>query len=296
MKNLIYGLLFLMSGPFALAQDSTNADPAFTFRIGLMSTTTTAYKISATKDTTYKNHLVVAPTLSILHESGLSLDYAAYLLTSGIEPGLYMHTVTLGYENYDGKNFTVRTGYIHYFFTGNKGVPYSPITNELYFASDYKKPWLRPAVALGYALGQDETNKVVSDFNAGVGVKHSFSFENAGPFSSIDLGPSLFVNAGTNTYYSFLTTSKYISRNTNAAQSSGNGRGRGRGRNSAATATYINCLTATNKFTLSNIELGIYSDLEMRHFHIKPQGSIFFPLRAADKISSYYQINMEYYF
>lgn len=291
MKNITSCTLLLLAGFFAFAQDKPA--PTFSVRGGVLGTTTTVYQVSGT-DTAYVNNLVVAPLISLVHSKGFSLDYVPYFLTGGKGSGIYMHTIALGYENYDGKNFTVRTGYTHYFFTNNTSVPSSPISNEVYFATDYKKAWLQPALSLGLGFGQDDNNQVVADLNAGFGVKHGFDFENSGVFSSIDVSPSLFVNAGTNNYYSFLTTSKYLSRNKNLAKAVSKGKSNGRGNSSGGTTTSTN---TKQGFLFNNAELGLYSDFTIQQFHIKPQGSIYIPVRSGDNsLSGYWQINLEYYF
>jgi hypothetical protein len=293
MKNLISCFAVLFISTLCYGQNAEKT-ASISFRGGVMATSTAVYHISGT-DTTYKNNFVLAPVLSIVHDKGFAIDYSPYFLTSGAQPGIYMHTLTLGYENYDGQSFTVSTGYTHYFFTGNKSIPYSPITNELYFSTDYKKTWLQPAVSLGYGFGQDQNSQPASEFYMGLGLKHGFDIENADIFSSIDISPSVFLNAGTNKYYSFLTSSKYVSRNKNSAKTaSQSGRGRRNGNNNGGSTTGT---AASSSFTVSNLEMGLYSDFTIQQVHIKPQGSVFIPVRKNDGgLSGYWQVNLEYYF
>lgn len=294
MKNLTSCIALFLICLSSLAQED-KPEPAISVRAGIIATSTTVYKVSGT-DTAYGNAFAVAPIISFVHSKGFALDYSPYFVLGGNQQGIYMHTITAGYENYDGKLFTIRTGYTHYIFTDNKSIPFSPISNEVYFATDYKKAWLRPGLSLSYGFGKDENNQAVGDFYAGAGVKHSFDFENADIFSSIAISPSLFINGGTNNYYSFLTTSKYISRNAKAVKAnSQSNRGNGNGSGGGSTTTTS---TVTSKgFSITNLEVGLYSDFQVQQVHIKPQGSIYVPLQnSTNNLSGYWQVNLEYYF
>lgn len=297
MKKII--LFFLLLSSLCVYAQEKNTDPALSFRAGVALSTTSGYAVSGT-DTSYRNYLSAGPVFSLVHRSGFSLDYTPYFIVGGLQSGLYLHAITLGYENYEGDNFTIRTGYTHYFFPGNKGVPSSAISNELYAASDYKKPWLRPAIALGLGFGKDDNGDAATDFNIGAGVKHGFDYENKGIFSSIEIGPSLFVNAGTNDYYSYLSTSKYVSTSANYAAGTSHGKGKGRGNGNSGSGsggTTTTTQVLKTGFGLSNVELGLYSDFAIHHLHLKPQGSIYVPLRKGDNaLGGYWQLNVEYYF
>jgi hypothetical protein len=103
------------------------------------------------------------------------------------------------------------------------------------------------------------------------------------------------LNAGTDRYFKFLRTTKYLSQN-RSPQQIGYGRRRGSGGNGTQTVEQY-YLTSENTFAISNLEANINLMYFTGSFSIEPSGSLFFPLRGDDRtIFGYWQININYWF
>jgi hypothetical protein len=231
-------------------------------------------------DTNTVNTLSIAPSFTIRNKSGWGLTYSPKFLTGGTKPGLFMHTITAGVEQYDKKVIDYAANYIHYFFTGNNSVPYSPLTNEISSSITYKKKWLHPYVEAGIGFGKDTSNggsATAYDVAAAIGAGHTFSWD----FDStvdISLAPFLLLNAGTNEYFSFLSISKYIGHGKKSLTYIKNGKGKGQGRNNGNTGTSGTSVSNNSPFSVSNIETRFESSIEIGSLAIRPTASLFFPV------------------
>lgn len=294
MKKL-YLLFVLLASFFSLkAQDSARA---WNFSVGLDMGIAPTYKITGI-DTGFSNSLSLAPSVSFRHKSGLAFSYSPKFVFGGATPGLYMHAVSVGISQYDKPAFSYAASFSHYFFTGNSSVPYSPLTNEIYTSFTYKKPWLRPGISAGIGFG---TNTAISpsasvyDMGISAGVSHSFDWESGDV--SFSASPSLSLNAGTNDYFSFLNTTKYIGKGSNSGQYFKKGAGstsrKGRSGTGGSTTT-----TQGKTFDLTNIELGIESSMEIGSFTMRPALSFYIPVGSAagSGLSTYWQIAFQYKF
>ena len=285
MRKIII-LLSLFCYLQSTAQEKTKQ---FTEQVGLTANTTAAYRISG-QDTTLENAFVAAPFFRVMHKSGLGLNYSFNSLLSGTGNKLFMHTASFFYEEYD-KPVNLNFRYTHFFFTNNTAIPYTPITNELYGYIAYKKLWLAPAIAASIGFGRDESNKTQAGINLAAGVTHNFKFSGK-TIDEADISPSIFLNGGEDDFYSFLTTTRYLTQTTGSKGFLKNhGRSRGNA-NSGSTAT----TSATNKFALNNVELNLYSSFTFGHFEIIPDGSLFIPLNSDNTFSGYWQLKLAYNF
>ena len=106
--------------------------------IGMIANITPTYNIAGT-DTNVENTLTIAPSFTIRNKAGWGLTYSPSFLTGGAKPGLFMHSIKAGVEQYDKKIIDYTANYIHYFFTGNTSLPYSPLTNEISASIVYKR-------------------------------------------------------------------------------------------------------------------------------------------------------------
>lgn len=268
----------------AFAQDK---DKTFSTSIGLSFTTTQAYKIQ-NKDTSFKNRLVVAPDFELRHKSGLGIVYTPYLVAGGSDKGLFLHKLSLSYEQYDKGNWDIDAAYSHFFFTNNPSIPFSAITNEVYGSFSYTKAILQPSFSGSFGFGQDEKGKSVTDVSLSAGFGHSFTGEDSAKHTSHTISPSLSLVGGTDEY-SFLTAAPYKSRNSKAATSAQVKHKKRAAAGSAST-------TSTNTFTVSNIELGMYSSFTFGSFDIQPMGGIFFPLTKGSSVTGYWTLKFNYNF
>lgn len=286
MKTIII-LLCIFSSLISSAQEKTKQ---FSQQVGIAINTTAAYRING-NDTSLQNALVLAPFFRIMHKSGLGLNYSFNTLASGTGNKLFMHTASAFYEQYD-KPVNLNFRLTHFFFTRNTAIPYSPITNELYGYIGYKKLWLAPAAAVSFGFGKDENNQAQASMSTSLGVTHNFEFSNS-TIDEADITPSIFINAGNNEFYSFLTTNRYITQSIGSKgflKTHAHGHGN---RNGGATTTSE---SVTNKFTLNNVEFNLYSSFTFGHFEIVPDASIFVPLNVDNAFGGYWQLKLGYNF
>ncbi len=293
MKKLVLSALFLVSTLAVFAQDSTSKwSPA----VSLGFEPVPVYHISGV-DTSFENSVALSPVLSIRHKSGFGISYSPKFVTGGTTPGIFMHAVTVGIEQYDQKVFNYALTYSHYFFTNNKGVPYSPLTNEVYASFTYKQPWLRPSFSAGIGFGTDTQTTPSSsayDIGASFGVSHAFSWENSDV--NYSLSPSVSINGGTNEYFSLLNITKYVGRSKSSAKTVKNGTGRRNGGSGSTTTT--STTTSHEMFNLNNIEIGLESSIEVGSFSIRPTANVYLPIGsfAGTGVTGYWQLMVEYNF
>jgi hypothetical protein len=288
MKKLFI-LIILLSATFCSFSQWTPS-------IGMIANVTPTNNIVGT-DTNFVNTLTVAPSFTIRNKAGWGLTYSPVFLIGDVKPGLFMHTIKAGIEQYDKKIIDYTANYTHYFFTGNTSVPYSPLTNEISASIAYKKRWLHPTFEAGIGFGTDTSNRgsaSVFDAAIAVGAGHTFSKD----FDStvdISLTPSLVLNAGTNDYFSFLSVSKYIGHGKKSITYIKNGKAKSVGRNNGNTSTSA---VTNSSFSLSNIETKFESSVEVGSLEIRPTASLFFPVgRFSDTgIYGYWEITATYSF
>ncbi len=288
MKPII--TLFLFTGIFfsCYAQDSTKA---FHFSVGTGFTSVPTVTIHGT-DTSYNNSLSIAPEIDVRNGNGLGISYSPRFVTGGTTSGIYVHEITAGLESYNKELFDVVADYSHYFFTNNKSIPSTPITNELYFSSTYKKPWIMPTLTLGYGFGTLKTaqrSSTVNDVNLSAGISHIFQNELSDD-ASLSIIPALKLNAGTNEYFSLLRSSKYISANKNYRKLMKRKKGNG---NIVVTNTPV----TKNSFSLNNAEAELQASFDKGSFNLRPGVNMIFPFSKVDNsVSFLWQVDLRYYF
>lgn len=242
-------------------------------------------------DTSYNNSLSIAPVIDLRNSNGLGISYSPKFVAGGPSAGIYAHQVTAGLQSYNKELFDVVADYSHYFFTDNIGIPSSPITNELYFSSTYKKPWVMPTLTLGYGFGTLKTaqsSKSVNDVNVSAGISHVFQKEISD--ATLSLVPELKLNAGTNEYFSLLRSSRYISANKNYNKVVKRKKRNG-------TVIVANTQVAKKSFSLSNAEAELQGSFEKGSFSVRPGVSMFVPFSSGDNaVSLIWQIEMRYSF
>jgi hypothetical protein len=194
-----------------------------------------------------------------------------------------MHTLTAGYEKYGGKVCDLAFNYTHYFFTNKTSVPYTAISNELYFSFAYAKTWLKPILSASAGFGRDSNNIWTHDLSFAAGITHGFSWKDTGPFSTIEVNPAIVLNGATNGYFSFLQNSGYLSHNRHYAK---------------VVKKHHKGGPSQTSFALSNVECSVEGNLEFGSFSIHPQGSLVFPISHADEqgIFGYGEISFQYSF
>jgi hypothetical protein len=287
MKNIFIAVLFLMISLTGLTQDSTRKWP---LTAGINFTSVPTIIIAGT-DTTYQSNLSMGPSLDFRSKGGFGVMYSPQFVVGGTHPGIFMHKITVGLEQYDKQNFDIVADYSHFFFTDNSSIPVTPISNEIIFGSTYKKCWFRPKLSAGVGFGP---NKVVSasttayDIELAAGVNHSFEWN----FKTLNfnLSPSVIMNAGTNEYFSFLSLSKYISHSKKFGKIIKNIHAK----NSRLPAS--NSVQTIQRISVNNMELNLESSLETGSFSLRPSCSVFLPVSSASGsgIDGYWELTLTY--
>ena len=263
------------------AQDSTKKQ---SFSLGIVVSSVPVQQISGT-DTGFVNALSIAPVLELRAASGWGLSYSPSIACSPVSSGIYMHTLSAGYEKYGGKRMDVAFAFNRYFFTSRSAVPYSPLNNEISLFFNYTHSWLRPVIAASFGFGKDTTvtpTATAHDLGVSLGFNHSFSWDDKGIFSSVELTPSVLLNAGTNGYFSFLSTSNYLSHSSQFSKLvKKQSKGKGSGKKVRAADL------PSSPFALSNAEAGIEAGLDIGSLSIRPGGSVVLPLELGGDHSLY---------
>ncbi len=97
---------------------------------------------------------VVSPSVGYYHKSGFGISFAGFLLTDNNKTDFYQYTLTPSYSYKKGKVADLLISYTHYFEKSIYNNYTSPIQNEFYGNILFKKPWLKPGIALGYSTGK----------------------------------------------------------------------------------------------------------------------------------------------
>jgi hypothetical protein len=282
---LLYSLAFLFITNNSYAQDSTKMwQPS----IEVNFTAVPTYAIAGT-DTSFQNSLSVAPSFVLRNKNGFGVSYSPKFITGGSKPGIYMHEVMVGFEQYDKKSFDFFAEYNHFFFVNNSSIPVTPITNELFTGITYKKSWIRPMFSIGLGFGTNPQTigaNAVYDVALSAGISHPFTQEIKG--ADISITPSLKLNAGTNQYFSFMHSTKYISSNKNFNKYIK----KKIGKNTTGTSSQAQTLS------ISNMELALQASYQKGAFSILPATSFIFPLSSNDGsgVSAYWQLAVRYDF
>ena len=243
--------------------------------------------VSAT-DTTYANSFSIAPVVDLRSKSGWGISYSPAFVTSGAKTGIYMHTISGGYERYGKGKTDLAFSYNHFIATNKTSVPYTPISNEVFFYTRFTGSWIHPLLSASVGFGKDSsggTNKAATELGIQAGVSHGFNWDEVGIFNSIELTPGLILNAGNNQYFSFLSASKYIAHSSHLLKQI-----KATGKNKKTT-------NSLSQLQVSNLELTTEMSLEKGRFSLQPEGSVFIPVGSANHtIYGYWQVGLHYRF
>ncbi|MGH2646016.1 MAG: hypothetical protein ACRDE8_00550 [Ginsengibacter sp.] len=167
---------------------------------------------------------VVTPSVGYYHKSGFGISFAGFLLNENDKTDFYQYTLTPSYSYNKGKVADILISYTHYFEKSKYSYNTSPVQNEFYGNVLFKKPWLKPGIALGYATGKfdelihiDTTVRIltqlvhiiysdtittkISSYSMAGSVEHSFMFfDLLSAKDGIILTPQLSLISGINTY------------------------------------------------------------------------------------------------
>ena len=291
MKTVFSAIFSVIISLNCLAQDSTQK---WQTSVGIDLTTVPTIHIAGT-DTSFQNALSIAPFFTVRSKGGFGIIYSPVFVSGGRNPGIFMHVVTAGLEQYGKKSFDLVAEYTHFFFTNNTSIPTSPITNEVVLATTYKKSWIMPKLAAGFGFGTDNEfspSKSVYDMEIAAGIAHTFENENGKV--DVTLTPSVLINAGTNQYFSFLRLTKYISHSKKFNSYVKNPRAKSGSGNAVITSTQS---STKEKITLNNLELNLETSIEKGPFSIRPTVNLFIPFSSKTPgVEGYWDMSLTYSF
>jgi hypothetical protein len=303
MKYVIVVSLFIFCLTEASAQDK-NANIILGKSIGYnlinigIETSTTAYINTETKDSSGVQ-LYLAPYFDYNHKSGFGIKLKTFVLPSGSDPGFYLSSISPYFAKYNGKIYPY-ISFTRFLQHTNPSIPYSPISNEIYAQARFKTKYvdIKTGFDVGFGNDKEQDDILVSDVNTFVALSHLYIIEKIGKNNTNLLGilPSLQLNAGTDRYFKYLQTTKYISQNRNA-NAVNNTRGNGNHGNGSTVPIETSTISLENDFGISNLEANLYVIYFFGDFSIEPSGSLYFPLRGIDKTPfAYWQLNLNYWF
>ncbi|MFZ1784301.1 MAG: hypothetical protein WAU23_03805 [Ferruginibacter sp.] len=155
------------------------------------------------------------PSVGYFHKSGLAIALSGYLASDNGKLKSYQYAVSPSYT-FSNKKFTAGISYTRFFEDSVESFTASPFKNDFFASATYKKTWLRPAIAVGYAFGKQTEyfdtsfwffNRVVhlrdtittklSAFSLTLSASHQWSFyELLGKKDAFQLQPAVLFNAG----------------------------------------------------------------------------------------------------
>lgn len=299
MKNIAAAAILLLIAITATAQEenskSVSIRPDYSMLWAGIETSQVPYFNTKTLESNGAQ-LYLAPYINYNHKSGLGIKLKTYALPGGSDPGFFMSSVMPYYATYNGAIYPF-ISYTRFLMHENPSIPFSPIRNELYGHIRIRTKWVDPWIGVDYGFGRDDSQdgKVADDLNTFVALSHLFNKSFAAGEQALGIRPMIQLNAGTDRYFRFLRTTRYIYQSTNGSQAGYGRKGPGGGMGSENEVTYM--VSETNEFGFSNFEVNLSLMYFIGQLSIEPSGTVFFPLRGDDR-SSYglWQINLNYWF
>jgi hypothetical protein len=152
--------------------------------------------------------IVFNPAIGYFHKSGLSISAGANLLNDGKKFGVTQYSINPAFDLHENKNFAFGISYSHYFIKDKYSLYSSPVQNDFYTYLIYKKTWIEPGIAIGYATGnfteifkgktpggiqlRDTGTFSVKTFSMIASASHSFEWYNVfGKRDGLSFTPSL---------------------------------------------------------------------------------------------------------
>ncbi len=187
----------ISNGVFSLKNNSVNADQATTSKI------------------------YYTPSAAYIHKSGLGISVTGYLAMDEGSLHFFQYAISPSY-NYSSKKINWSASYTRYIRGASTSFDINPYQNDLYGNIVFKKPWIRPAIGIGYTSGRikeyfdsvitflqpprtitirDTMITRISSFSLNLSLSHIWRFENL--FSrndEFDLQPSILLNGSNQKY------------------------------------------------------------------------------------------------
>ncbi|HEY0899112.1 MAG TPA: hypothetical protein VGD90_07245 [Sphingobacteriaceae bacterium] len=259
-----------------------------------LESSTTPYINTSTLDSS-RTAIYFSGYLNYQHKSNFGARVKTYATPEG-NTGFYLTSLTGFYTNYRSR-ITPMIAYSRHIQHNRSSIPYTPIQNELY--GQIRLPLyvinIYTGADLGFGKDEDAGDENVTDFNAFAGISKFLYWRSDVRKTALGFSPSLQLNAGTDRYFNYLRSTRYISRGGSITDLR-HGRQSGNGpRQNGTSREYT--LNSANKFALSNVEANLYLLFSKGAFSLEPSGSLYFPTRGSDrKAYGYWQLNVDYVF
>lgn len=134
------------------------------------------------------------PSLSYFHKSGFGLGAAGFMRSFGATPVLYQTALTPSFDHF-GKKVLYGISYSYYLKSQNPLVSTTHYDQDVYAYLQFRKFWLRPAIAAGWGAGSykdaslipvrisgddalimDTSLVKINDYSLSFSVSHNFNF------------------------------------------------------------------------------------------------------------------------
>lgn len=253
------------------------------------------------------NSLIFSPSIGYFHKSGFGISFQGYLLKDSGSTNFYQSSLTPSYE-YDGDDVGFGISYSRYFVKNKYGGATSPIQNDIYTSILFKKPWLQPGIAAGYASGTykeiniqtlnlpqfgtvtfpDTATTKTKAFSLIGSLQHTFEFANVlTEGGDLSFTPTILANAG---------AAKFVVTHANRFSANvANTRGRGRVRGGTGTGTGE---SSASSFTLESVGANFALLYSIGKFSLEPQVYLDYYLQNTDtkKFTQVYNISLSVVF
>jgi hypothetical protein len=165
--------------------------------------------------------LTYSPTLGYYHKSGFGITTTGYIINDEKNMNFYQYSIAPSFDYLHNKNIATGISITKYITKDSLPFYTTPLQNEIYAYFTFRKPWIRPSLAISYGWGsrtdylkraiiiQDirllrrgfiyiNTKESVKDFSLTASVRHDFYWLNI--FTATDhirFSPQLAFTSGT---------------------------------------------------------------------------------------------------
>ncbi|MEY4660685.1 MAG: hypothetical protein RLZZ42_637 [Bacteroidota bacterium] len=134
------------------------------------------------------------PSVSYFHKSGFGLGATGFMRSFSAAPVVYQTAITPSYDHF-GKKMLYGISYSYYLKSENPSVTTTHYDQDVYAYLQFRKLWLRPAIAAGWGAGSykdaslipvkisgdnvlilDTSLVKINDYSLSVSVSHNFNF------------------------------------------------------------------------------------------------------------------------
>lgn len=249
MKQVFFSFLFVLSSCFLKAQDQALDTLALKAELSSMKSDSLINELRSMLDSAGRNQsffsinisasnrlfstknnafnsqqsnagiIAILPSVSYIHKSGLGFSATGYVRGIDATPSLYQMALSPSYDHI-GEKAMYGISYTYYNKNEQLSTAVTPYDNEVYTYVQYRKSWLRPSLALGWAEGKyqdvstiplrfngnyfwvkDTSSVLINDLSVSASVSHSFSFsEVLGKKDLLIIAPQLSLIGGMQSY------------------------------------------------------------------------------------------------